>query len=91
MLADKIEAIGRAPMSALDTLARAVWQDFGTGKLTEAEADAIVEAIEGGAGPRHAPSRGVGRFRWGVREALTSAAHAWGGHRRSSGRVRIAN
>ncbi len=46
MLADKIEAIGRAPLSALDALARAVWQDFGTGKLTETEADSIVEAIE---------------------------------------------
>jgi hypothetical protein len=46
MLADKIEAISRAPLAALDTLARAVWQDFGTGKITEAETNAIVEAIE---------------------------------------------
>src|ERR687883_549535 len=46
MLADKIEAIGRAPLAVLDTLARAVWQDLATGQLTEAEADAIVTAIE---------------------------------------------
>src|ERR671933_231455 len=46
MLTDKIEAIGRAPAAALDALARAVWQDFGTGKLTEAEAATISEAIE---------------------------------------------
>ena len=38
--------IGRAPLAALDALARAVWQDFGTGKLTEAEASTITEAIE---------------------------------------------
>jgi DNA-binding CsgD family transcriptional regulator len=46
MLANKIEAIGRAPLTALDAVARAVWQDFGTGKITEAETNAIVEAIE---------------------------------------------
>ncbi len=46
MLADKIEAIGRAPLVVLDTLARAVWQDLAAGRLTEAEADAIVTAIE---------------------------------------------
>ena len=46
MLADKIEAIGRAPLAALDTLARAVWQDLAAGRVTEAEADAIVTAIE---------------------------------------------
>ena len=43
---EQIEAIGRAPLAALDALARAVWQDFGVGKLTEAEAGTITEAIE---------------------------------------------
>ena len=38
--------IGRAPLATLDALARAVWQDFGAGKLTEAEAGTITEAIE---------------------------------------------
>ena len=46
MLTDKIEAIGRAPLAALDVLTRAVWQDFGTGKLTEVEAAMLSEAIE---------------------------------------------
>ena len=46
MLTDKIEAIGRAPLAALDTLARAVWQDLGAGRLAEGEAHALVEAIE---------------------------------------------
>ena len=46
MSIEQIEAIGRAPLSALDGLARAVWQDFGVGKLTEAEASTIAEAIE---------------------------------------------
>ena len=43
---EQIEAIDRAPLVALDALARAVWQDFGIGKLTEAEASTITEAIE---------------------------------------------
>ena len=43
---EQIEAISRAPLAALDALARAVWQDFGAGKLTEAEASTITEAIE---------------------------------------------
>ena len=46
MFADKIEAIGRAPLSALDALARAVWSDYGAGRTTEAEAAALSEAIE---------------------------------------------
>jgi hypothetical protein len=46
MLADKIEAIDRTPLAALDALARAVWQDFGAGKLTDAEASTLTEAIE---------------------------------------------
>ena len=46
MSIEQIEAIGRAPASALDTLARAVWQDLGVGTITSAEASAIVEAIE---------------------------------------------
>src|SRR5918912_282566 len=46
MLTDKIEAIDRAPLAALDTLARAVWQDLGAGRLAEGEAHALAEAIE---------------------------------------------
>ena len=46
MLTDKIEAISRAPAAALDALARAVWQDYAAGQLTEAEAATISEAIE---------------------------------------------
>src|SRR5919202_4535924 len=46
MLTERIAAIGRAPWSSLDTLARAVWQDLAAGRVTEAEADAIVTAIE---------------------------------------------
>src|ERR671932_2428237 len=38
--------IGRAPLAALDALARTVWQDFGAGKLTEVEAGTLTEAIE---------------------------------------------
>ena len=38
--------IGRAPLATLDALARAVWQDFGAGKLTEVEAGTLTEAIE---------------------------------------------
>ena len=41
-----LETIARAPATALDALARAVWQDFGAGKLAEAEATTVVEAIE---------------------------------------------
>ena len=46
MLANKIEAIGRAPLAALDILARAVWGDHAVGKLTDAEAQQLAEAIE---------------------------------------------
>ncbi len=46
MLTNKIEAIARAPLASLDDLARAVWQDLAAGRVTEAEADAIVTAIE---------------------------------------------
>src|ERR687885_1166477 len=46
MSIEQIEMIMRAPAAALDTLARAVWQDFGAGKLTEAEAGTLTEAIE---------------------------------------------
>ncbi len=46
MSIEQIEAIGRAPLTALDALARAVWQDLGAGTITSAEASAIVEAIE---------------------------------------------
>ncbi len=41
-----VETIMRAPAAALDDLARAVWQDLAAGRVTEAEADAIVTAIE---------------------------------------------
>ncbi len=41
-----VDTIMRAPAAALDDLARAVWQDLAAGRLTEAEADAIVTAIE---------------------------------------------
>jgi DNA-directed RNA polymerase specialized sigma24 family protein len=41
-----IETIMRAPAATLDTLARAVWQDFGAGRITEAEAGAMAEAID---------------------------------------------
>ena len=46
MLTNKIEAIGRAPLAALDILARAVWGDHAAGKLTDAEAQQLAEAIE---------------------------------------------
>jgi hypothetical protein len=47
MPTEQIEAIGRAPLSALDGLARAVWADYAAGKLAEAKATALIEAIEG--------------------------------------------
>ena len=46
MSIEQIEAIGRAPLATLDALARAVWYDFGAGKLIEAEAAALSDAIE---------------------------------------------
>src|SRR5918912_3934333 len=46
MLTDKIEAIGRAAWASLDTLARAVWTDHATGRLADAEAQALAETIE---------------------------------------------
>src|SRR5919202_3015783 len=46
MLADKIEAISRASLPALDALARAVWTDHGAGRLSDNEAQHLAEAIE---------------------------------------------
>ncbi len=43
---EQVETIMRAPAAALDALARAVWADYAAGKLTEAEAGAVAEAIE---------------------------------------------
>ena len=60
--------IGRAPLAALDALARAVWQDFGTGKLTEAEAEAITEAIEARRRALRRPIQAHAPLRVSVRE-----------------------
>ncbi len=46
MLTDKIEAIGRAPLAALDAMSRAVWTDHAAGRLADAEAQQLAEAIE---------------------------------------------
>jgi hypothetical protein len=46
MLTKQIADIGRAPWDALDGLARAAWQKLAAGRLTEAEADAIVTAVQ---------------------------------------------
>src|SRR5919205_2043212 len=66
MLTDKIETIGRAPAVALDALARAVWQDFGTGKLTEAEAATISEAIQARRKALRKPAQAHMRFKVSV-------------------------
>src|SRR3712207_1005828 len=42
----QIETISRAPAAALDTLARAIWQDHAAGRLADAEAQQLAEAIE---------------------------------------------
>ncbi len=46
MLTEKIEAIGRAPWAALDTLARGIWIDHTAGRIGDAEAQALAEAVE---------------------------------------------
>src|SRR5919205_4486569 len=46
MLTDKIEAIGQAPLQVLDAMSRAVWTDHAAGRLADAEAQALAEAIE---------------------------------------------
>src|SRR5919202_3428203 len=46
MLMDKIEAIGRAPLAALDSMVRAIWTDHAAGRLAHAEAQHLAEAIE---------------------------------------------
>ena len=43
---DKIEAIGRAPLQALDSMSRAVWTDHAAGRIGDTEAQALAEAIE---------------------------------------------
>src|ERR687884_1680616 len=45
MLTDKIEAIGRAPLAALDSMVRAIWTDHAAGRLADAEAQQLAEAI----------------------------------------------
>src|ERR687884_2216438 len=45
MLTDKIEAIGRAPLAALDAMVRAIWTDHAAGRLADAEAQQLAEAI----------------------------------------------
>ncbi len=45
-ISQHLEMIARASLQALDALSRAVWADFGAGKISEAEASAITEAIE---------------------------------------------
>jgi hypothetical protein len=46
MLTEQITAIGRAPLAALDAMSRAVWTDHAAGRLADAEAQALAEAIE---------------------------------------------
>ena len=41
-----LETIGRAPLQALDAMSRAVWTDHAAGRLADAEAQALAEAIE---------------------------------------------
>ena len=46
MLTEQIETIGRAPLAALDAMSRAVWVDHAAGRLADAEAQQLAEAIE---------------------------------------------
>ena len=46
MLTEQITAIGWAPLAALDAMSRAVWTDHAAGRLADAEAQALAEAIE---------------------------------------------
>ena len=46
MLTDKIEAIGRLPLAALDDIMRAALTDHIAGRLSDDEAQAIYEAVE---------------------------------------------
>ena len=46
MSIEQIEAIGRAPLAALDAMSRAVWTDHAAGRLADAEAQQLAEAIE---------------------------------------------
>src|SRR5919205_4507986 len=46
MLTDKIEAISRLPLAALDDIMRAALTDHIAGRLSDDEAQAIYEAVE---------------------------------------------
>jgi hypothetical protein len=61
-----LETIARAPAAALDTLARAVWQEFAAGKLAEAEATTVVEAIEARRRALRQPVQGHSQLRVAV-------------------------
>ena len=45
-MATTLETIGQAPYRALDDLARAIWVDHAAGRLADAEAQILAEAIE---------------------------------------------
>jgi hypothetical protein len=77
---DLLTAIGGTKsLSALDGFARAIWTDWGAGRLTDEQASALTETLEGrklrGAGDRHSSdpgaSGGRGRPRAGPLEPFS--------------------
>ena len=75
MLTEQIAAIGQAAWASLDALARSVWVDHAAGRLADAEAQQLAEAIEARRRalkqpiPGQSPLRvcGAGRRRTGAR------------------------
>src|SRR3712207_4597132 len=74
----QIETIMRAPAAALDTLARAVWQDHAAGRLADAEAQQLAETIEARRQALRRPGKGPAVLRVAVtrEETRTAASEA---------------
>ena len=78
MPVEQVETIMRAPAAALDTLARAVWQDHAAGRLADAEAQQLAEAIEARRRALRRPEKGPAMLRVAVtrEETQTAASEA---------------
>src|SRR3712207_3092860 len=75
MPVEQIETIMRAPAAALDALARAIWQDHAAGRLADAEAQQLAEAIEARRQALRRPAQGPSALKVAVvREEKQPAA-----------------
>ncbi len=74
MPVEQVETIMRAPAAALDTLARAVWQDHAAGRLADAEAQQLAEAIEARRRALRRPEKGPAMLRVAVTREETRSA-----------------